>query len=185
MHSKEQNDQTVNTTNSVLPNEIIIGTLVNIDSQGQPLVDYPDNPDNQPLVAISTLVISRQQKGRQVALLFANGNPEKPVIMGLIHNPLNELIENFEESPQSNKDIEIWPQEDTEKINKQTSPETELQTTIDGKRIVLEGQEEIVLKCGDACIKLTKDGKITIQGNYILNRSSSKYIIQGVSVKIN
>ena len=65
---------------TIAPGEILIGSLVGINAQGQPLVDYPENPLNQPLSAMSTLGITQQHIGRHVALLFANGNPKNPVI---------------------------------------------------------------------------------------------------------
>ena len=77
---------------AIAPGEIIIGEVVGIDGQGQPLVDYPENPAGQPLTALSTLGITTVHVGRNVALLFAKGDPHSPVIMGLIHSPLHDLI---------------------------------------------------------------------------------------------
>lgn len=182
-YNKEQETREIEISSTISPGEIVIGMLVNIDQQGRALVDFQQNPKNCPLIAVSTLSISKQQKGRQVALLFENGDQEKPVIMGLIHDPLQDLIENFEVAPVVRADIELWPQENSNKIQKQVN--TEHQTTIDGKKIVLEGKEEIVLKCGDASITLTKAGKILIRGKYLSNRSSGVNRIIGGSVQIN
>lgn len=155
------------------PGEIILGALAGIDAQGRPLVDYPENPVGQPLVAVSTLGIAKQYIGRQVALLFANGDPASPVIMGLIHSPLDALLEAYEVAlPQGEEQVEV-PVARAEDV------------TIDGKRIVIEGQEEIVLKCGEASITLTKAGKILIRGKYLLNRASGVNRIMGGSVQVN
>ncbi len=171
----EFQDDTPQVISNIAPGEIIIGSLVGIDSQGQPLVDFSENPLTTSLPAISTLSISSQHVGRQVALLFANGNPQKPVIMGMIHSPLHALLENYEVS-----------------TNTAHSSETESATApkiddlhIDGKRVVIEGKEEIVLKCGDASITLTKAGKILIRGKYLLNRSEGVNRIMGGSVQVN
>jgi uncharacterized protein (DUF2345 family) len=56
---------------------------------------------------------------------------------------------------------------------------------VDGKKVVLEAQEEVVLKCGDASITLNKSGKISIRGKYILNRSTGVNRILGGSVQVN
>jgi len=113
--------------------------------------------------------------GRQVALLFANGDPLHPVIMGVIHSPLHELLETYE----------VGVTESTERHDRaQTAAQVD-DVTIDGKRIVLEGKEEIVLKCGDASITLTKAGKILIRGKYLLNRSEGVNRIMGGSVQVN
>ncbi len=183
MQSKDQKDLELKTVKRISPGEIIIGTLVNIDAQGQPLVDYPDNPEHTPLLAVSTLGVNKQYTGRQVALLFANGDIKKPVIMGLIHNPLHDIIENYEKAQAHHDDIELWPTELKYSKAKQKLPEHE--TTIDGKRIVLEAHDEIVLKCGEASITLTKAGKIIIRGKYIVSRSSGVNRIMGGSVQVN
>lgn len=155
------------------PGEIILGTLSGIDTQGQPLVDYPANPVRHALTAVSTLGITKQHIGRQVALLFANGDPASPVIMGLIHSPLDALLESYEVAlPQDEAQAEA-PVARVDDV------------TIDGKRIVLEGREEIVLKCGEASITLTKAGKILILGKYLLNRASGVNRIMGGSVQVN
>jgi hypothetical protein len=56
---------------------------------------------------------------------------------------------------------------------------------IDGKRIVLAGEQEIVLACGEASITLTRAGKILIRGAYVSSRSSGVNRIRGASVEVN
>lgn len=162
----------------VAPGEIIIGVLTGINEQGQPLVNFQEAKTDTPVIALSTVALNQQQIGRQVALLFAEGNPEKPVVMGLIHSALDAMIENFE-----------MPVED-ENTQEESLDNTEAKTQIDdayldGKRVVLEGKEEIVLKCGDASITLTKAGKILIRGKYLQSRSTGVNRILGGSVQVN
>jgi hypothetical protein len=160
---------------AIAPGEVILGTVMDIDSHGQCLVDYHANPHKTPLVAVTTQAISKKHIGRQVALLFANGDPQQPVIMGLIHSPLQEMLETFEVTPTHNE-IPLDEQQNNPVVD---------DVTIDGKRIVLEGQEEIVLRCGEASITLTKAGKILIRGKYLLNRSTGVNRIMGGSVQVN
>lgn len=162
---------------AIAPGEIVIGSLTGIDGQGQPLVDYPENPTGQPLVAISTLGITGVHIGRNVALLFAKGDPQCPVIMGLIHSPLHDLIVSYDPTVHENfTEDQTAPTQSSLNVD---------DVTIDGKRIVLEGKEEVVIKCGEASITLTKAGKILIRGNYLLNRSSGVNRIMGGSVQVN
>ena len=42
-----------------LPGEVIIGLFSGMNDQGQALVDYPDNPSNGLLTAISTVVLNK------------------------------------------------------------------------------------------------------------------------------
>ncbi len=172
-------NETPQTVPTIAPGEIIIGSLVGINAQGQPLVAYPESPVSEPIIAMSTLGITRQHVGRQVALLFANGNPQSPVIMGLIHSPLHALIENYEVSLTA----VAAPDTELEPIAPENSFDKNM--TVDGKRVVIEAQEEIVLKCGEASITLTKAGKILIRGKYLLNRSEGVNRIMGGSVQVN
>ena len=65
-----------------------------------------------------------------------------------------------------------------------TDPIT-VETTLDGERLTLTADREIVLRCGKASITLTRAGKIIVRGAYILNRSSGVNKIKGGSVQIN
>lgn len=160
---------------TIAPGEIIIGNVVAINDGGQPLVSYLGSPSTEPLAAVSTLSITHQHIGRQAALLFSNGDLSSPVIMGLIHSPLNQLIDNFELSSESPP---------TEPADKQAELAVK-DVNVDGQRVVIEGKEEVVLKCGDASITLTKAGKILIRGKYLLNRSDGVNRIMGGSVQVN
>ena len=55
----------------------------------------------------------------------------------------------------------------------------------DDDRFVLSAEREIVLRCGDASITLTRAGKVLIKGTYILSRSSGYNKIKGAAVDIN
>ena len=56
---------------------------------------------------------------------------------------------------------------------------------VDGKRVVIEGQEEVVLKCGEASITLKRDGKLILRGAYVETHAKGVNRIKGGSVKIN
>jgi hypothetical protein len=179
--------------------EIMLGSLVAIDTSGNPLVSFPQLANVNALAtgsiatgsiaAISTVAISHQHLGRQVALLFVNGDLLKPVIVGFIYSPLFDLLENF--SMLQNSDASS--SEPSSELNSESSSESAaplesspLQTiNVDGKRVVIEGQEEIVLSCGESSITLTKAGKILIRGKYLVSRSSGVNRILGGSVQIN
>ena len=161
------------------PGEIIIGVLTGLDKQGNALVEFSGNVLATPVPAVSTVALNHQHAGRQVALLFNQGNPEKPVIMGLIHSPLQELIESFEIAATGEASTEMKTSDDQHADNKEND------VYLDGQRLVLEGKKEIVLKCGDSSITLTKAGKILIRGKYLLNRSAGVNRILGGSVQIN
>lgn len=170
----------LNPADVLAPGEVVIGQLHGLSPTGEPLVNFPQNVSNQAIPAMSTLAINPEHSGRQVALLFTQGDLNNPLIIGLIHSPLQELIDGFEITTiQNDKDQQTAFEAEAPKTD--ASPDA----YIDGKRVVLEGREEVVLKCGEASITLTKGGKILIRGKYILNRSSGVNRILGGSVQVN
>ena len=106
----------------------------------------------------------KESLGREVLLVFEKGDPERPIIVGLIGDFLEDII--FMETNEHNS------QEPKEAL-------------VDGKRVTLEAKEEVVLKCGKGSITIRKDGKIVIRGTHLLSRSSGPQRIKGSSVSIN
>ncbi len=173
------------------PGEILLGTLASIDENGNPVVTFTYVDDSISAAAMTTVAITPQHIGRQVALLFANGDYHKPVITGFIYSPLHQLLENFEfkndsiVSSDANEDQQVF---DVVSITPDKTTQHSLSTEtvrVDGKRVLIEGQEEVVLMCGDSSITLTKAGKIVIRGKYLLSRSSGVNRILGGSVQVN
>lgn len=163
---------------AIVPGEIVLGTVIEINTSGQAVVNFPGNTGMADIPALSTIPVSQKLCGKQVALLFNEGKMSQPVIMGIIHNPLTEILENFELSAADSGHDSTTESEQQKIISSN-------KLSIDGKRIVLEGTEEIMLKCGDASITLTKSGKIMIRGKYLLNRSTGVNRILGGSVQVN
>lgn len=140
---------------------------------GSLLIDFEGNRLG-PLPARSTVPLTPEQlqqaiDSRQgVVLMFEKGDPSLPLIMGLVQavsaTPLVDAI--LENLPASAAPIEA---------------------TVDGKPRVLEieGQDEIVLRCGQASITLRRNGKILIRGVQVETRASGTNRIKGGSVQIN
>lgn len=175
-----QKEQIQSSLKGVEPGEILIGTLVGLDEQGNALVNIPSHALKEPITALSTVSLNQQQSGRQVALSFLNSDPEKPIIIGLIHSPLHEMIETFEMSVAEESVSDDKSDDSCEEVTTKIDD-----VYLNGERIVLEGKKEIVLKCGEASITLTRSGKILIRGTYLLNRSSGVNRIMGGSVQVN
>jgi hypothetical protein len=137
---------------------VIIGLFLSINEASEPLVAFPGNPLETAIPARSTAHLDKADVGREVALLFENGDPRKPLIIGKI---------------QRHRSMETAPQEEP------------LTAELDGEHIVLSANQTITLKCGKASITLTKAGKIILRGAYLLSRSSGVNRIKGGSVLIN
>lgn len=142
------------------PDSVVIGIVVGFAKDTVPCVSFPGCLSEQGVRARTTVAFTRSDIGKQVALLFESGDMRKPVIIGRIQTPAPGIEE-------------LKP-----------APET-VETTLDGERLTLTADREIVLKCGKASITLTRAGKIIIRGAYLLNRSSGVNKIKGGSVQIN
>lgn len=136
---------------------VVIGVLMSFSKAGLPLVVFPGNQSKTGLAAHSTSVFNQNDIGCQVALLFEGGDPQRPLIIGRIQHP--------EEN--------IQP------------PQKKLYAELDDERIELIAKKEIVLRCGKASLTLTKAGKIILRGAYVLSRSTGVNRIKGGSVQIN
>lgn len=56
---------------------------------------------------------------------------------------------------------------------------------VDGKRVVLSAEDEIVLQCGRASITLRRNGRVVIRGVEVETRASGVNRIRGGTVAIN
>lgn len=154
---------------------VVIASIVGLNDSGQPLVSWTSSR-SKPEEAMTTVPIHSNMIGRQVAILFNNGDQTKPVIVGIIQNPLLDLLDA---QPEHSNNTNNESQLDTEPGNSQH------EIYSDGKKVLIEASEEIVLKCGSSSITLSKSGKIIIRGKYLMNRSSGVNRILGGSVQIN
>lgn len=165
--------------------EILLGRLEAIDDAGSAIISMPEISIFDQSVALSTITISPQHLGRQVALMFTQGSNPMPVIIGLIHSPLQQVLDTvLANTVTPNGDELIFPGS----LNTSNNPPSELSSSlvqIDGKQLILEGHEEIVLRCGEASITLNKSGKISIRGKYLLSRATGVNRILGGSVQVN
>src|SRR5262245_19211651 len=60
-----------------------------------------------------------------------------------------------------------------------------LEAVVDGRRVVVEAQDEIVLRCGEASVTLRRNGRIVVRGTYVETRSKGVNRIKGGTVQIN
>lgn len=100
-------------------------------------------------------------EGELAVLAFQHGGEQPPLILGLVKLPMPMP------GPQPN-----------------THPEV-IQADVDGRRLHLRAQDEIVLECGKASVTLRRNGKVIIRGTHIETNSEGTNRIKGGHVRIN
>jgi hypothetical protein len=112
---------------------------------------------------------------RGVLLQFEKGKLDRPIIVGLLQEQptlLSELLAGGSKTA---------PKAPPATAARKSRAEAKL----DGKRVVLEAENEIELRCGDSSITLSRDGKIIVKGAYVETYSRGVNRIKGGAVKIN
>lgn len=101
-------------------------------------------------------------------LALEDGDVTRPILVGLIQPALRPN-----------------PQAEPAGQDSEGGAKGQKTVELDGERLLLSAEKEIVLRCGDASITLTRAGKVLIRGAYLLSRSAGANRIQGGSVQLN
>lgn len=101
--------------------------------------------------------VARQQR---VVVVFENGDRTLPLIVGLLQ--AGDLQQTAAKS---------------------TAPFVE--ADVDGRRVKVTAQDEIVLQCGPASITLRRNGRVIVRGTYVETHSDGTNRIKGGQVQIN
>jgi hypothetical protein len=150
-----------------------VGWLVAGSAPGALLIDFDGNQGGprpaRSLVALDEQAVRDACASKQAAvMLFEGGDPALPIVIGLVpSHPGATLFQSL-----------LAPE-------KAPAPARKLEARVDGKRVVLEGEDEVVLRCGDASITLHRSGKVVLRGAYIETTAKGVNRIRGGSVKIN
>lgn len=136
-----------------------VGHLLGFDLPGQPLLGKLKACPHQVLAARSTVPLRQSMIGREVLVVFEGGDVRAPVIVGVL-----EPQALREQPPAAEPDVTVQA---------------------DGQRHVITAEREIVLRCGDASITLTRAGRVVIKGRHILSRSTGYHKIKGAAIDIN
>jgi hypothetical protein len=73
-------------TQVVLPS-VLVGRIAAISDSHEVLVDFPGNTLGELVAARSLVAINSSETGRDVALMFEEGDPSQPIIVGLLQSP--------------------------------------------------------------------------------------------------
>lgn len=137
---------------------VITGQFLGFNKQQMPLVVFPGQDGTAAIEARTITQLYNVAFGSDVVLQFDQGDVSKPIVLGVIQNP----------------------QLPTSEIDGQ-----QLEVDADGNRLQINAREQLILRCGNASITLTKAGKVLIKGNYLSSRATGTHRIKGGCVQIN
>jgi hypothetical protein len=145
-------------------NGIATGRFDSLADDGTPLVSIAAW-DLYGIAARTLVPADPARIGETVALGFESGDPLRPIILGFMLEPAA-----IPAAPVPVPQEEEMPAMDA---------------LIDGERVVLYAEHEIELRCGDAALILSADGRIQLRGTYITSHASATQRILGGSVNVN
>jgi hypothetical protein len=130
-----------------------------VDERPQ-LMNVPGVPPGEIVWARTTVDLARSDVGSSVVVLFEFGDARRPIIVGVVRGAQPRPMPA-------------------------TKSSAALLAQVDDERLILTAEREIVLRCGNASLTLTRAGKVLINGTYVLSRSSGYNKIKGAAVDIN
>ena len=146
------------------------GTVVRVGPDREVWVDYPGN-SRGPLRARTSpsldmkLLRSLAPERPGALLLFADGDPARPVLMTLLDPPIETPL--------------------TDAVLAESLSRVPAEARVDGERVVISGRREVVLECGKARITLRRDGTVSIRGLNIVSEADEVHRVRGGKVRIN
>jgi hypothetical protein len=141
-------------------------TIVSLTDEGMPEVH--SEPGTKVIARLAVPVTRARLETaivlqQQAVVLFENGDRSRPIIVG--------FIETLQPEP-----VSPAPPGDRSPV---------IEADVDGKRVRLTAQDEIVLECGPASVTLRRNGRVIIRGTYVETRSDGTNRIKGGQVQIN
>lgn len=144
-----------------------IGRVLGRGEAGTIRVEFAGGPG--PLSARTTIALRDDEvaraarEGRGAVLLFEEGDPARPIVVGLVQSPTPQL----------------------DAVLEAKLPGAPRVARVDGERVDIEGREEVVLRCGKASLTLRRDGLVLVRGVNIRTVASGVQKIRGGKIEIN
>lgn len=148
------------------------GVVLGFSDDGSVLIQLNDSGNMVSCHALCTNRDNPLKVDVNDKVLVAQGSSENGTcyILGLIGIPANTNRTSTETA---------------KKVEEIVLPQKPVTATVDGKRVKITAEEEIMLTCGEGSIHIMKDGKITLRGTDLISRASRTNKIRGAAVRIN
>jgi hypothetical protein len=144
-----------------LGQEITIGILTEVTAS-RVYVDFPANSSGQPVAARTTALLDKSDVGREVAMMFEFGDAMRPLILGVIQEPINLARADS---------LKGTPKNESHHLR--------------AERIVLDAEHEVVLKTKRAKLVLRENGDIEVHGMRIVSRARTVQKLLAPMLKLN
>jgi len=141
----------------------LVGRICEVSPDGRAQVEFPGAPGPLPAlcaVAQDALPARDTLPGAPVLLVFEDGDATRPVIVGFIRERLwADPTQAVDDAPVSG--------------------------ALRAARVVIEGEQEVVIRCGEGSISLAADGRILIKGRNLTSRAAETNKVRGAVVLVN
>ncbi len=144
-----------------------VGRVVAFED-GRVRVDFEGNPGPPLLARVSSTLeegalraAARDQQ--EAVLLFDRDDPRRPLLVALLRSE-SPLVDGMLSGP---------------------LPPGPKVLRVDEKRVLISGQEEVVLQCGKASLTLRRDGRVVLRGVNVVTQAEQVQKIRGGKVQIN
>lgn len=141
----------------------VVGRLVSAPNAGAPLVEVPGHGAHPARVLRSVdrgWLRGDGAVGREVLVVLADGDPARPIIIGVLEDLVDTLLDDAADAPR-------------------------VDVSLDGRSVTLEASREITLRCGEASLTLHADGRVVTRGVNVVSQASEQQRIAGAIVRIN
>lgn len=115
------------------------------------------------IAARTTVDLHGEDIGHEVVVILDRADPRRPIVIGRIRGDRASRTH----------------------VAGDANAVSTVEIESDGRRVLLRAAEQLVLRCGQASITLTRAGKVLVQGTYVSSRSSGVNRIKGGSIQLN
>ncbi|MHB8813460.1 MAG: DUF6484 domain-containing protein [Steroidobacteraceae bacterium] len=153
----------------------VLGRIVALVPGGAVTVEIPgaSGPRTARLAAPLSAdeLLAARETAAPAVIVFENGDPALPIIVGLVQpvdparTPASPTHAQGSSAPSDGPRV--------------------LEVDVDGRRVRITAQDEIVLECGSASITLRRNGRVVVRGTYVESYSDGTNRIKGGQVRIN
>lgn len=169
-HLTDENARCESSQQGNADGDLTVACIIAVNEDGRPELRFDDNTT---AIALATVKIESHHMGRRAVIMFVDKDCTQPVVIGMLKSRLDDLLDaSTDQSLNNNMDYYL-------------ADEKPKSVHVDGRKVIIDGQDEIILRCGESSITLNKDGKISIRGKYLLSRSTGVNRIMGGAVNIN